>query len=258
MTAGWCSRAVRAAVFAAACVLLAALGHVMMSGTSVPWWTVGAGAVGVGGTAWLLAGRERGLPLVVAVAVAAQTALHAGFSLAQAAAQPSAGTPLVRRWVQHVLCAAPVGADSTGATGATAVMGRQQGSAMSAPLPDAGTTPMPAMPASSMSSSMEHMDHMGGGHDMSGMSPTGMLAAHLLAALLCGLWLAHGERAAFRVARAFAGWLVAPLRVPLALPTPAHRPRIRRHRHRSAGRPRQLLLVHAITSRGPPAGTAVA
>lgn len=252
MTAGWCSRAVRAAVFAAACVLLAALAHVMMSGASVPWWTLGAGAVGVGGTAWLLADRERGLPLVVSAAVAAQAALHSGFSLAQAAAQPSAGVPLVRRWVQHMLCAAPMGADSMGS------MGRGQGSAMSAPMPDASTTPMPAMPASSMGSSMEHMDHMGGGHDMSGMSPTGMLAAHVLAALVCGLWLAHGERAAFRVARAFAGWLVAPLRVPLALPTPAHRPRIRFHRHRSAGRPRQLLLVHAITSRGPPAGTAVA
>lgn len=250
MTAGWCSRAVRAAVFAAACVLLAALGHVMMSGTPLPWWTLGAGAVAVAGTAWTLAGRERGLPLVVSVAVAAQAALHSGFSLAQAAAQPAHGEPLARRWVRHVLCAPPTGADSMG------TMGRGQGSAMSAPMPASGTT---SMTASSMpTGSMEHMDHMGGGHDMSGMSPTGMLAAHLLAALVCGLWLAHGERAAFRVARAFAGWLVAPLRVPHALPTPVHRPRIRRHRHRSAGRPRQLLLVHALTSRGPPAGTAVA
>ncbi|MGW6056245.1 hypothetical protein [Streptomyces sp. NPDC055189] len=259
MTAGWCSRAVRAAVFAAACVLLAALGHVLMSGASVPGWTLGAGAIGVGGTAWALAGRERGLPLVVAVTVAAQAALHSGFSLAQAAAQPSGGVPLVRRWVQHMLCAAPMGADATG---------RGQGSVMSASPSGAawgaasGATPMPAMPdmsaTPSAGSSMEHMEHMGGGHDMSGMSPTGMLAAHLLAALLCGLWLAHGERAAFRVARAFAGWLVAPLRVPLALPSPAHRPRIRFRRHRPAGRPRQLLLVHVITSRGPPAGTAVA
>jgi hypothetical protein len=241
MTAGWCSRAVRAAVFAAACVLLAALGHVLMSGASVPAWTLGAGAVGVGGTAWVLAGRERGLPLVVSVTVGAQAALHAGFSLAQAAARPAGGGSLVRRWVRHMLCATPTGADA---------MGRGQGSAMSAP-PDP-----PAMPMTG--SAMEHMDHMGGGHDMSGMSPTGMLAAHLLAALLCGLWLAHGERAAFRIARAFAGWLIAPLRAPLALPAPAHRPRIRRRRHHVAGRPRQLLLVHAITSRGPPAGTAVA
>jgi len=260
MTAGWCSRAVRAAVFAAACVLLAALGHVLMSGTSVPWWTLGAAAVMVGGTGWALAGRERTLPLVVSVTVAVQAALHAGFSLAQAAAQPSGGVPLVRRWVQHMLCAAPMGADA---------MGRGQGSAMSAPMPTSGAAsgavsgaaPMPAMPAVpsvGSGASMEHMDHMGGGHDMGGMSPTGMLAAHLLAALLCGLWLAHGERAAFRIARAFAGWLVAPLRAPLVLPAPAHRPRIRPRRHPSAGRPRQLLLVHAITSRGPPAGTAVA
>ena len=41
MTAGWCSRTVRAVVFAAVCVLLAALGHVMMSGSQVA--RVGAG-----------------------------------------------------------------------------------------------------------------------------------------------------------------------------------------------------------------------
>ncbi|CAM5741293.1 hypothetical protein SALBM311S_01238 [Streptomyces alboniger] len=45
-----------------------------------------------------------------------------------------------------------------------------------------------------------------------------MLAAHLLAALLCGLWLAYGEKAAFRILRAVAGWLAAPLRLLLALP----------------------------------------
>ena len=58
-----------------------------------------------------------------------------------------------------------------------------------------------------------------------------MLAAHLLAALLCGLWLAYGERAAFRVLRAVAGWLAAPLRLPLASPRTPHRPprvRVRR------------------------------
>ncbi|MFF1694966.1 hypothetical protein ACFVXC_15230 [Streptomyces sp. NPDC058257] len=249
MTAGWCSRAVRAAVFAAACVLLAALGHVLMSGTKVPWWTLGAAAAVVGGTGWALAGRERGPALVVSATVLVQAALHSGFSLAQAAARPSAKEPLVRRWVRHMLCAAPMDADATG---------RGQGSAMSAPMPGSGATPMRAVPSpGAPMEHMEHMEHMGGGHDMGGMSPTGMLAAHLLAALLCGLWLAHGERAAFRIARAFAGWVIAPLRVPLAPPVPAHRPRIRPRRHRSAGRPRELLLVHAITSRGPPAGTAV-
>ncbi|MEV7413582.1 hypothetical protein AB0O04_37920, partial [Streptomyces althioticus] len=96
------------------------------------------------------------------------------------------------------------------------------------------------------------------GHIMSGgMSPTGMLAAHLLAALLSGLWLAHGERAAFRVLRAVAGWLAAPLRLLLALPAPPRRPGVVLRRGRTDRSPCWLLLVYAITSRGPPVGTAV-
>jgi hypothetical protein len=89
--------------------------------------------------------------------------------------------------------------------------------------------------------------------------PFGMYAAHLLAALLTGLWLAYGERAAFRILRAVAGWLAAPLRLLLlALPVPPHRPRLRARRPRSQRAPRLVLLGHAITHRGPPLGTAVA
>ena len=88
--------------------------------------------------------------------------------------------------------------------------------------------------------------------------PFGMYAAHLLAALLTGLWLAYGERAAFRILRAVAGRLAAPLRLLLALPATLHRPRLRVRRPRSEREPRLLLLVHAITHRGPPLGTAVA
>jgi hypothetical protein len=109
---------------------------------------------------------------------------------------------------------------------------------------------------------MDPMD-MGGtglsavGHAVGGTSSFGMLAAHLLAALLCGLWLAYGEKAAFRILRAVAGRLAAPLRLLLALPATPDRPRLRARRRRSDRAPRLLLLVHAITSRGPPAGTAV-
>ena len=71
------------------------------------------------------------------------------------------------------------------------------------------------------------------------------------------VWLAYGERAAFRVGRAVAGWLVAPLRLALRLPQPPHRPRLRPRRDFGARRARRLLLVHAITSRGPPLGIAV-
>ncbi|MEV1083170.1 hypothetical protein AB0I98_33980 [Streptomyces sp. NPDC050211] len=208
MTAGWCSRAVRAAVFAAVCVLLAALGHVLMSGAHVPTWTLAAGVAGTGVVGWGLAGRERGLALVVTVVVVAQTALHQAFSYAQSV---------------------------SGSTSMNSDM-------------DMGAAHM----------DMSHMDHMGhtASHSMPSMS-FGMLAAHLLAALLSGLWLAYGERAVFGILRTVAGWLAAPLRLLLALPTPPHRPRLVVRRRRSERAPRLLLLVHAITSRGPPLGTAV-
>ncbi|MFD8251697.1 hypothetical protein [Streptomyces werraensis] len=207
MTAGWGARTVRAAVFAAVCVLLAALGHVLMSGSHVPGWTLGAGAVATGAAGWCLAGRERGLPAVVGVAVVAQTALHQVFSLGAAPAHEA-----------HGMHAAHMGAGHPPAVGLGG----------------------PALTAGGDGSS------------------SGMLAAHLLAALLTGLWLGHGERAAFRILRAVAGRLTAPLRLPFRLPPALGRPRVRPRRPRSERRPALRLLVHALTSRGPPRGTAVA
>jgi hypothetical protein len=206
-------------VFAAVCVLLAALGHVLMSEATVPWWALAAGAAATGGTAWCLAGRERGLCAVVAFAVAAQTVLHSWFSLAQSpSAQPAGAHPPGHG--EHIM----------------SHMGHGMGG-------------------------MTHMEHgtesVAATGSMGATSSVGMLAAHLLAALLCGLWLAYGERAAFRILRALAGWLIAPLRLPLRLPAPPHRPRVRARRGDDARAPRRLLLVHAITSRGPPVGTAV-
>lgn len=238
MTAGWCSRTVRAAMFAAVCVLLAALGHVTMSGSPVPWWAMAAGAAATGAVGWGLAGRERGLPLIVSVVVAAQTALHSGFSLAQPpipAATDSMGMGSV---------------DMGSVSGGAGAMG--MGSAHMDHTVHAGST-----------GHMDHADHTGhlldgvSAFSFSSSSSSGMLAAHLLAALLCGLWLAYGERAAFGLLRAVAGWLAAPLRMALALPAPPNRPRPRVRRDRSDRSPRRLLLVHAITSRGPPAEAAV-
>ncbi|MEU6507816.1 hypothetical protein [Streptomyces sp. NPDC046942] len=229
MTAGWCARAIRAAVFAAMCVLLAALGHVLMSGTDVPAWALAAGGAATGAVGWCLAGRERGLPLIVTVVVAAQTALHEAFSYAQSASGSAGGS-------------ASMGMSGMGSMGMSGM------SSMDSSL-DMGAMHMDH-------TGMSPMDHMG--HSMDGGSSSfGMLAAHLLAAVLCGLWLAYGEKAAFRILRASAGWLAAPLRLLLALPAPPDRPRVRLRRRRSDRAPRLLLLVHAITSRGPPVGTAV-
>ncbi|MEU9291715.1 hypothetical protein AB0D57_45670 [Streptomyces sp. NPDC048275] len=240
MTAGWCSRTVRAAVFAVVCVLLAALGHVMMSGGVVPWWALGGSGVVIGGMGWCLAGRERGLPLIVSSVVAAQVALHSAFSLAQSSGSSGA-------WGAAV--AVFTGADTLSLRSLLTGFTGHGVSSMSMGAAHMDSAHMGAMDMGSM----DPMGHTAGG----GSSSLGMLAAHLLAALLCGLWLAHGERAAFRVLRVLASRLAAPLRLLLALPAPAHRPRLRVCRNRSVRAPRRFLLVHAITSRGPPAGTAV-
>ncbi|AVH60291.1 MULTISPECIES: hypothetical protein [Streptomyces] len=250
MTAGWCSRTVRAAMFAAVCVLLAALGHVMMSGSPVAWWAMAGGVVAMGGVGWSLAGRERGQPLIVSVVVVAQGLLHSAFSVAQSVASGSG------------LGSMGVGALPWGSTGHDMSSMHMESMHMeSMHMSSAHMSPahMESMHMGSMDSmsadamDMGHMGHM----DSGGTSSFGMLAAHLLAALLCGLWLAYGERAVFRILRAVAGWLAAPLRLPLALPAPPHCPRFRVRRGSSDRAPRHLLLVHAITSRGPPVGTAV-
>ncbi|MFD9611464.1 hypothetical protein ACFWWS_19100 [Streptomyces sp. NPDC059083] len=260
MTPGRCSRAVRAAMFAAVCVLLAALGHILMSGHAVPGRTLGAGLAGTLAVAWALGGRERGLLAVTCAAVAVQSALHLAFS-----------------WSQSAAGALPGGRAGAGHGGmATAPM----------TMPHTGMDPM-TMPHMAMGSMdmghMGHMDHaasasmvMGhlaaapsatgsAGHDMTDMtSSAGMLAAHLLAALLSGLWLAYGERAAFRLLRAAPTGLLRPLGLPGLLglllavaPPAADRPRVRRARPGAGRVPRRLLLARALLTRGPPRATAV-
>ncbi|KND37603.1 hypothetical protein [Streptomyces acidiscabies] len=200
---GWC-RALRAGVFAAVCVLLAAVGHVVMSGTPVPWWALLGGGAVTGTAGWVVAGRERGSAGIVGGVVAVQAVLHETFARAQQAA------------------------------------------------------PCPMGDMSGMD--MSHMSHVGHMVHAAEAVPhthsmTGMLAAHLLAAVLCGLWLAHGERAVFRLLSAVAVRLAAPLRMLLALPA-LGRPLVSRCRPGDQPTPVRLLLRSSVTSRGPPTGAA--
>ncbi|MFJ3174144.1 hypothetical protein ACIPJK_25635 [Streptomyces roseus] len=237
MTPDRCCRAFRAALFAAVCVLLASLGHLLMSGTAVPWWAVAVAVAATAGVAWILAARERGLLAVTSATVAVQAVLHTGFSLAQAAVSPSTAQ------------APPPGAGGHAHHAAHAMGMADSGMTMPMQTPVRMPLPVP-MPLP-----------MAAGHGIDSGSdsatPTGMLAAHLLAALLCGLWLAYGERGAFRVLRALAGLLLVPLRGPLRPPAPAGLPRRGLRPDLPARPPRRLLLVHVLTSRGPPPGTAV-
>ncbi|MGW3106785.1 hypothetical protein [Streptomyces sp. NPDC001100] len=224
---GWC-RTLRAGVFAAVCVLLAALGHLMMSGAAVPWWTMGVGAAATGAAGWFLAGRERGRGLIVTVVVAAQTVLHETFSLGQNLMPGSGGASI------------DMGRATTGSSDSMASMS------------------MDAMDMSGMAHMARGSSDMGPAQTMTGAASFGMLAAHLLAAVLCGLWLAYGERAVFRVLRAAAARLAEPLRMLLALSVPARRPSARGRRtlaYRSSLA--RFLLCYSLTSRGPPTGLAV-
>lgn len=248
MDAGPVGRAVRAAMFAVVSVTLAATGHVLMSEAPIPFWVLAAGFFALAVPGWWFAARERGPWLVTVLAVATQGALHNAF----AAAQPAPG--------------ATGGAAAEAVTGAgTAAAGSMSGTEHMAGMHHspangamAGMEQMAGMSHASSASHLGHTGHMGMSsmshayHDMAGMSSTGMLVAHLLAAAICGVWLARGERAAFQVLRAVAGWLLAPLHPLLRAPLPVPRRRLRARRGLSDRPTPGLRCARARDRRGPP------
>lgn len=262
MSVGWRFRATRSALFAVVCVSLAALGHVLMSGTPLPWWALGLSGAGVSSVGWLVAGRERGQATVVALTVAVQTALHGCFTLVQTAQQAPTGTGgdsgLAMRWADALLC----GSHSNTEVAARAYdVAAQAGLTDSMPLPhlDGGSSAIAALGHTAQGAHAAGAQVAQPVHDMGAMTGAaswGMLTAHVLAALLGGLWLARGERAAFQIFRA----LVDRFRLPLALlgalrPLPSAPPAS--CVDRSVTRPRPRLLVHSLVTRGPPWETAV-
>lgn len=262
MSVGWRFRATRSALFAVVCVSLAALGHVLMSDGPLPWWALGLCGAGVGSLAWLVSGRERGQAAVIVLTVAVQAALHGAFTLVQTTQQATTGTrghsELAMRWADSLLCGRH--SDTAAAVRAYDVAA-QAGLTDSMPLPrlDGGSAAIAALGHTA------HGAHTAGTHtaqpmhDMGAISVTsswGMLAAHVVAALLCGLWLARGERAAFQILRALADRFHLPLSLLGALrPLPSAPPAS--SVDRSVPRPRRRLLIHSLVTRGPPWETAV-
>lgn len=220
MTAGWCSRALRAATFAAVCVIFSALGHVMMSDHLLPSWLLLCAGVGVAGAAWCLAGREHRRLEVAAFAMATQAGLHGLFMLAQMAAMPSS-------------------VHGVRGEGASMYPGGAGHAVQGVGLSGHGADTAPGSVAHSVDASF-----VPGG--------IGMFAVHLVAAVLSGLWLGLGERAVFRVLRALAGWLAAPLRLLRRPPVPPYRPCALARRTRSERVPWRLSAPRELASRGPP------
>lgn len=75
-------RSLRAAVFAALCVLLAAGGHTLATGMTPPVWMQAVGFVPVFAAGWLLGGRERSLGAIGAATLTSQAGLHLAFGAA--------------------------------------------------------------------------------------------------------------------------------------------------------------------------------
>ncbi|MEC4574771.1 hypothetical protein [Streptomyces virginiae] len=212
-------RATRAAIFAAMCVALGAVGHSYMSGTDIPFYgLLGAFAVTLG-LAWLAAGRRRG-PVGIAVAVlAVQGVLHLVFSGSQAT-KTATGSAAMQQ--HHHMPAAGAGLSAAEAPG------------------------------------VADMADMAG---MAGHGGAGMIAAHVLAGLLCAAWLARGEAAVFRLARVLGAAALHAAR-PLARALDLVRARVAaapappasgaRHPRRRARRLRGAVHAHAVVRRGPP------
>lgn len=101
-------RATRAAIFAAMCVVLGAVGHSCMSGMDVPFLGLLSAFAVTAVLAWLLAGRRRGPVGITAAVLAVQGVLHLVFSGSQAA-EPASG-PAAMRGHHHVPAAEAAGA----------------------------------------------------------------------------------------------------------------------------------------------------
>lgn len=267
-------RLLRAAVFTAVCVVLAAAGHTLASGRPVPVWSLALGWLAVFAVVAPLAGRERSLPGIAALLAVGQLTLHAVFSAGQVCAALAAGA------------ATPSGSGSgtgSGDGGLLAVAARlvcdNHGVRLTPRsarevVAGAGLDPssfaMPAhMPA--------HMPGMTSGHGPAGgtlhsvlaalpMCSLPMLLGHLLAAVVAGWLLRRGEAALWRLIRlsirgaagvtalspAAACRRARVLLSVLAARAPYARLRGCHATREAAGRHRTVWLRHSLDRRGPP------
>ncbi|MET8447448.1 hypothetical protein [Streptomyces sp. NPDC005209] len=263
-------RILRAAVFAAVCVVLAAAGHTLASCATVPLWTLGAGFLGALLLVAPLAGRARSLPRIVALLALGQTALHTLFGLGQ-----------------HGTAAMTSGAMSMDATHDAALV--QRAARLVCGTSAAAISPAHALKlltdAHLIGGANEDMSGMKGMNGMDSMPHAGdaagssvsllpslpMVLGHMLAAVAVGWLLRRGDLALLRLIELSAhgvaeGALVRSLRGALALvralcaglpaaPQPGRRPR--HTAEDEAPAPHTTALQHTVIRRGPPAAVLV-
>ncbi|MEU3818136.1 hypothetical protein AB0E74_00750 [Streptomyces sp. NPDC030392] len=253
-------RLLRAAVFAAVCVVLSALGHSLAAGQAVPWWTLTVGFAGLVVLALPFTGRERSLPSITAALAGGQLALHTVFGIGQEHAAPTgtggpASDALIRTAARFVCgggAVKPITADEAHRIVTAAGLD---------PATAAGTAPIATGPV-----------------DQLILPSLSMVLAHLLAALPAGWLLRRGDLALLRLSRlagltargalaaaeealvralraalVLVGLLLAGARSLLAAGPRAARAREDGPRALAAG-----ALQHTVIRRGPPASVALA
>ncbi|SEG45539.1 hypothetical protein SAMN05216223_105268 [Actinacidiphila yanglinensis] len=276
-------RLLRTAVFTAVCVLLAAAGHTMASGTSVPAGSLALGWLGVFAVVAPLAGRERRLPGITALLALGQLALHVVFSTGQMCAGAAASS------VAAVSSAAPASAASAGhgssggllavaarlvcgGHAATLTPGAARQIVLRAGLDPAtagGAAHLPGVPMAGMPT----LANSGAAHGspaslacmLASMLSLPMLLGHLVAAVIAGLLLRRGEAALWRLIRlsmrssaGLTALLPAALRrawalmAALAGAVPCARRPIRGGAWEAVDRHRTVWLRHCLAGRGPP------
>ncbi|CCK28983.1 integral membrane protein [Streptomyces davaonensis JCM 4913] len=240
-------RILRAAVFAAVCVVLAAGGHALGSCASIPLWTLGAGFLAVLAVAVPLAGRERSMPGIAALLALGQTVLHTLFGLGQHGAD--AGSAATASDASLVAQAARLVCGTTAAAISPAQAHKI--------LTEARLSPAPLQahhPAETVTDSASLLPSLP------------MLLGHLLAALAAGWLLRRGDLALRRLiglsAHSLAeGAAVRSLRAALALvrtlraglpDLPGTGPRRPRTALLAVPEPRTAALQHTVIRRGPP------
>ncbi|MFE3635232.1 hypothetical protein [Streptomyces sp. NPDC059168] len=254
-------RMLRAAVFAAVCVVLAAGGHALASCARVPLWTLGAGFLGSLLLAAPLAGRARSLPGIATLLALGQTALHVLFGLGQHGTpgamsmgpmSTSAGDSVLVERAARLLC---------GSSPSALTPGHAYRLLLDAHLIDPAGDPAGGMPA------MAHTADGSGGSSASMLPSVPMVLAHVLAAVAAGWVLRRGDLAVLRLMELSAhgvteAALVRSLRAALALaralcagllPAAEPRPRARRAPRDEPPAPRTTALQHTVIRRGPPA-----
>jgi hypothetical protein len=282
----------RAAVFAAVCVVLAAAGHTLASCATVPLWTLGVGFLGSLVLVAPLAGRARSLPGIAALLAVGQTVLHTLFGLGQhgmggtvsdgmsmgstgsmtsmgsMASTGSAGTAASTASLGHLHALSDAALVERaaryvcGGTAAAISPARAYRILVDAHLYDGPAPSAAHHPADALSTA---------GSAASLLPSLPMLLGHLLAALAAGWLLRRGDLALLRLIELSAhgvaeGALMRSLRGALALvralcaglPTaPGTGPRFSRATDSAPLAPPTTALLHTVIRRGPPAAALV-